>query len=82
MSLERRGCAAIRRSRFISKLLECEPRLRKIIQQVREKISCRDYEAIIEPPAPLHAVPRGFAGSNLLAMILVFEVPVASAVDM
>jgi len=38
---------------------------------VREKFACRDCEAVTEPPAPSHAIPRGFAGPSLLAMILV-----------
>ena len=55
----------------VSKTLECEPRRWKIVEHVREKFSCRDCEAITEPPAPSHAIPRGFAGPSLLAMILV-----------
>jgi transposase len=27
-------------------------------------------EAITQPPAPFHVTPRGFAGPNLLAMVL------------
>jgi hypothetical protein len=41
-----------------------------VIQHVREKFSCRDCEAISQPPAPFHVVPRGWAGPNLLAMLL------------
>jgi hypothetical protein len=37
---------------------------------VREKFSCRQCEAISQPPAPFHVTPRGFAGPNLLAMVL------------
>src|SRR5450432_2982776 len=55
----------------VSKTLECEPRRWKIIEHVREKFSCRDCEAITEPPAPSHPIPRGFAGPSLLTMILV-----------
>ena len=55
----------------VSKTLECEPRRWKIIERVREKFSCRDCEAISEPLAPSHPIPRGFAGPSLLAMILV-----------
>jgi transposase len=32
---------------------------------------CRSCEAITQPPAPFHAIARGFAGQSLLAMILV-----------
>lgn len=38
---------------------------------MREKFACRDCAAVTEPPAPLHAIARGFAGPGLLAMILV-----------
>jgi transposase len=55
----------------VSKTLECEPRRWKIIEHVREKFACRDCEAVSEPPAPSHPIPRGFAGPSLLAMILV-----------
>jgi transposase len=55
----------------VSKTLECEPRRWKIIERVREKFTCRDCDAITEPPAPSHPIPRGFAGPSLLAMILV-----------
>jgi transposase len=41
-----------------------------VIQTVREKFSCRECETITQPPAPFHVTPRGFAGPNLLAMIL------------
>ena len=37
---------------------------------MREKFSCRECEKITQPPAPFHVTPRGFAGPNLLAMIL------------
>jgi transposase len=54
----------------ITETLEVIPRQWKIIQTVREKFSCRDCETITQPPAPFHVTPRGFAGPNLLAMIL------------
>jgi transposase len=54
----------------ITETLEVIPRQWKVIQTVREKVSCRDCETITQPPAPFHATPRGFAGPNLLAMIL------------
>jgi transposase len=46
------------------------PRQWKVIQTVREKFTCRDCEAISQSPAPYHAIPRGAAGPNLLAMVL------------
>lgn len=42
----------------------------KVIQTVRERFSCRQCEAITQPPAPFHVTPRGFVGPNLLAMML------------
>jgi transposase len=54
----------------ITETLEVVPRSWKVIQTVREKFSCRACETITQPPAPFHVTPRGFAGPNLLAMIL------------
>ena len=54
----------------ITETLEVIPRQWKVIQTVREKFSCRDCEKITQPPAPFHVTPRGFAGPNLLAMVL------------
>jgi transposase len=54
----------------ITETLEVIPRRWKVIQTVRERFSCRTCEAITQPPAPFHVTPRGFAGPNLLAMIL------------
>jgi transposase len=54
----------------VSKTLECDPRRWKIVEHVREKFSCRDCDAITEPPAPSRPIPRGLAGPSLLAMVL------------
>jgi transposase len=54
----------------VTETLEVVPRSWKVIQTVREKFSCRACETITQPPAPFHVTPRGFAGPNLLAMIL------------
>lgn len=54
----------------VTETLEVIPRQWKVIQTVREKFSCRGCETITQPPAPFHVTPRGFAGPNLLAMIL------------
>lgn len=54
----------------VTETLDVIPRQWKVIQHVREKMTCRDCEKISEPPAPFHVVPRGWAGPNLLAMIL------------
>ena len=54
----------------VTETLEVIPRRWKVIQTVRERFSCRACETISQPPAPFHVTPRGFAGPNLLAMIL------------
>lgn len=54
----------------ITETLEVVPRQWKVIQTVREKFTCRDCESISQTPAPFHAIPRGFAGPSLLAMIV------------
>ena len=56
----------------VTETLEVIPRRWKVIQTVREKFTCRHCEKISQPPAPFHPTPRGWAGPNLLAMI-VFE---------
>ncbi|MEO0823812.1 MAG: IS66 family transposase [Pseudomonadota bacterium] len=53
----------------ITETLEVVPRSWKVIQTVREKVSCRDCERIAQAPAPFHPTPRGWAGPSLLAMI-------------
>jgi transposase len=54
----------------VTETLEVIPRQWKVIETVREKFTCRDCEAITQPPAPFHATPRGFIGPTLLATIL------------
>ena len=54
----------------VTETLEVIPRQWKIVQTVREKFSCRACEAITQPPAPFHVVPRGWAGPRFLAMLL------------
>jgi transposase len=54
----------------VTETLEVIPRQWKVIAHVREKMTCRDCEKISEPPAPFHVTPRGWAGPNLLAMLL------------
>ena len=66
-------CGGTRLSKLgedITETLEVIPRQWKVIQTVREKFTCRDCEAISQPPAPFHVIPRGWAGPSLLAMIL------------
>jgi len=54
----------------VTETLEVIPRRWKVIETAREKFTCRDCEAITQPPAPFHATPRGFIGPKLLATIL------------
>lgn len=66
-------CGGTRLSRLgedITETLEVIPRSWKVIQHVREKVSCRDCESISQAPSPFHVIPRGWAGPSLLAMIL------------
>jgi transposase len=53
----------------VTETLEVIPRQWKVIQTVREKFTCRDCERISQPPAPFHAIPRGWAGPSLIAMV-------------
>ena len=53
----------------ITETLEVIPRQWKVIQTVREKFTCRTCEKISQPPAPFHAIPRGWAGPHLIAMV-------------
>ena len=66
-------CGGTRLSKLgedVTETLEVVPRSWKVIQHVREKVSCRDCETIAQAPAPFHVTPRGWAGPSLLAMIL------------
>jgi transposase len=54
----------------VTRTLEVIPRQWKVIETVRGKFSCRDCEKISQAPAPFHVIARGWAGANLLAMIL------------
>jgi transposase len=55
----------------VTETLDVVPRQWFVTEHVREKFSCRRCEKISQPPAPFHAIARGFAGPSLLAMILV-----------
>lgn len=55
----------------ITETLDVVPRQWVVTEHVREKFSCRSCETITQPPAPFHAIARGFAGPSLLAMMLV-----------
>jgi transposase len=55
----------------VTETLDVIPRQWFVTEHVREKFSCRSCESITQPPAPFHAIARGFAGPSLLAMMLV-----------
>ena len=63
------GARLVKLGEDITETLEVIPRQWKVIQTVRERFACRDCESIGQTPAPFHAIPRGFAGPALLAMI-------------
>src|SRR3954454_18809316 len=54
----------------VTETLECVPRSWKVVEHVREKVSCRCCEAVSQPPAPSHPIARGRAGPNLPALVL------------
>jgi transposase len=53
----------------VTETLERVPARHKVIQTVREKVSCRQCEKISQPPAPFHVTPRGMFGPHFLANI-------------
>ena len=55
---------------IVTESLECEPRRWKVVQHVRETMTCRDCESVTETPAPSHPIARGRAGPHLLALVL------------
>ncbi|MBC7430788.1 MAG: IS66 family transposase, partial [Rubritepida sp.] len=65
------GSARLRKlGEDITETLEVIPRSWKVIQHVREKFSCRACEKVSQAPAPFHVIARGWAGPNLLTMVL------------
>jgi transposase len=67
-------CGGTKLSRIgedVTETLDVVPRQWFVTEHVREKFSCRSCETISQPPAPFHAIARGFAGPSLLAMMLV-----------
>ncbi len=63
------GTRLVKLGEDVTETLEVIPRQWKVIQTVRERFACRSCESISQTPAPFHAIPRGFAGPALLAMI-------------
>ena len=55
----------------VTETLERIPARWVVIQHVRERFSCSDCETIAQNPAPFHPIPRGRAGPNLLAEVMV-----------
>jgi transposase len=51
--------------------LERIPATFKVICHVRPKFACADCERVVEAPAPVRPIERGFAGPALLAHVLV-----------
>jgi transposase len=49
----------------VTETLDVVPRQWFVTEHVREKFSCRSCETITQPPAPFHAIARGFAGPSL-----------------
>jgi transposase len=54
----------------ITEMLERVPASWKVVQIVREKMTCRQCDGITQPPAPSHPIARGRAGPQLLADVL------------
>ena len=54
----------------VTETLERVPARWKVVQTVREKMTCRACEAITQTPAPSHPIARGRSGPNLIAEVL------------
>jgi transposase len=55
----------------VTETLEYVPGQFKVIRHLRDKLSCRACDTVIEADAPDHAIARGRAGPGLLAHLLV-----------
>ena len=53
----------------VTETLERVPASWRVIQHVRERLSCRTCETISQAPAPFHPISRGRAGPELLAEV-------------
>lgn len=51
----------------ITETPERVPARYKVVQTVREKVSCRQCEKISQPPAPFYVTPRGMFRPHFLA---------------
>lgn len=54
----------------VTETLERVPARWVVVQHVRERFSCSDCETIAQTTAPFHPIPRGRAGPNLLAEVM------------
>ena len=54
----------------VTETLERVPARWKVVQTVREKMTCRACEAITQTPAPSHPIARGRSGPHLIAEVL------------
>jgi len=54
----------------VTETLERVPARWKVIQTVREKMTCRACDAITQTPAPSHPIARARSGPNLIAEVL------------
>ena len=55
----------------VAEILEYIPANFKVIRHVRPKFSCKQYERVVEAPAPSRVIERGLVGPGLLAHVLV-----------
>jgi transposase len=67
------GCGGLLRKigSAVTETLEHIPGRFKVIRHVRDKLSCRACDTVVEADAPSHAIARGRAGPGLLAHIIV-----------
>jgi transposase len=55
----------------VTETLDYVPGRFKVVRHVREALSCRGCETVVQAPAPHHPIARGRAGAGLLAHIIV-----------
>src|SRR5690349_8215513 len=55
----------------VTETLDYVPSRFKVVQHIREKLSCRVCDTVVAAPVPDHAIARGRAGAGLLAHIVV-----------
>ena len=76
------GGARLRKlDEIVSRSLECEPRRWKIVEHVREKMTCRDCDSITEAPCTLPPDPARLRRSEPAGERTGFEVHAAPAAE-